>query len=112
MANLASNGVLVHYKPNAKTKVSADPKAFGKGSVLSQMQKDKEWCPVAFISCSLSDTEQRYAQVENEALALTWACERFNAYLIGLHFTLEMDHKLDLLGRKALDDLPPRVQCI
>lgn len=76
------------------------------------MQKDKEWRPVAFISQTLSETERRYAQVEKEALAVTWACERLSSYLIGLQFTIETDHKplLALLGTKALNDLPPRIQ--
>ena len=75
------------------------------------MQDNMEWRPIAYISRSLSDTEQRYAQVEKEALAITWACERLSQYLIGLQFTAETDHKplLALLGTKALDDLPPRV---
>ena len=55
---------------------------------------------------NLSETEQRYAQVEKEALAVTWACERLSTYLIGLSFMIETDHK----RTKALDDLPPRVQ--
>ena len=35
-----------------------------------------------------------------------------STYLIGLSFTIETDHKplLALLGTKAFDDLPPRVQ--
>ncbi len=67
---------------------------------------------MAFISRSLFETEQRYAQVEKEALAVTWACERLSSYLIGLHFTIETDQKtlLALLGTKALEDLPPRIQ--
>lgn len=111
-SDLTSERVLAQYKPNAKTKVSADASAFGIGGVLCQLQENREWRPVAFISHSLSDTEQRYAQVEKDALVLTWACERLSSYLIGLHFMLETDHKplLALLGSKGLDDLPPRIQ--
>lgn len=59
----------------------------------------------------LSETEKHYAQIEKEALAAMWACERLSSYLLGLMFTLEMDHKLlvSLLSTKALDQLPPRV---
>ncbi|KAJ7988619.1 hypothetical protein DPEC_G00311090 [Dallia pectoralis] len=59
----------------------------------------------------MTPTEQRYAQVE-EALAATWACERFGCFILGRPFELETDHKplVSLLGGKALDDLPPRIQ--
>ena len=64
------------------------------------------------MSRSLTPTEQRYAQVEKEALGLTWACERYRDFLIGKHFQLETDHKplLSILGTQALDALPPRIQ--
>lgn len=66
-----------------------------------------------YASRALTPTEQRYAQIEKEALALTWACERFQEYLLGMHFQLHTDHKplVSLLGSKALDSLPVRVQC-
>uniref|UniRef100_A0A1A8B6K3 Integrase catalytic domain-containing protein n=1 Tax=Nothobranchius furzeri TaxID=105023 RepID=A0A1A8B6K3_NOTFU len=66
----------------------------------------------SYMSWSLTSTEQRYAQVEKEALGLTWTCERFRNFLIGKHFQLETDHKplLSLLGSQALDTLPPRIQ--
>ena len=59
----------------------------------------------------MSDTEKRYAQIEKEALASTWACEKFADYLLGLHFLIESDHKplIPLLGNKCLESLPPRV---
>ena len=43
-------------------------------------------------------------QIDKEALASTWACERFSDYLIGTKFHLESDHKplVSLLGSKNL----------
>ena len=59
----------------------------------------------------MTNTEQRYAQIEKEALATTWACEKFIDYILGKHIEIETDHKplVPLLGTKHLDSLPPRV---
>jgi hypothetical protein len=46
-----------------------------------------------FASRSLSSIEKRYAQVEREALAVVWACERLRLYLIGKEFELIVDNK-------------------
>ena len=60
----------------------------------------------------MTTTEQRYAQIEKEALALTWACEHFSDYLIGLKFHIHTDHKplVPIFSKKRLDELPLRVQ--
>lgn len=52
--------------------------------------------------------EQRYAQIEKEALGITWASEHFADYLIGLQFHVETNHKplVPLLGARNLEDLP------
>ena len=99
------------YDTNRETKVSADVSSYGLGSVLLQ-EWEEDWRPVAYMSHSLTQTEQRYAQVEKEALGLTWACERFRNFRIGRHIELETDHKplLSLLGSQPLDALPPRIQ--
>ena len=39
--------------------------------------------PVAFASRALSKTEQAYAQIEKELVAIVFGCERFSQYLIG-----------------------------
>ena len=60
----------------------------------------------------MTEAEQRYAQVEKEALAVTWACEKFADYIIGMKFKLETNHKplIPLLGSMSLASLPPRIQ--
>ena len=109
---LSSTPVLAFYHPNRPTTVSADSSSYGLGAVLTQQQPDGSWRPVAYCSRSLSVAEQRYAQIEKEALASTWACERFSDYLIGSKFHLETDHKplVSLLGSKNLEELPIRLQ--
>ena len=109
---LSTTPVLAHYDSKLETRVSADASKFGLGGVLFQ-KNGQDWKPVMFASRSMTSTEQRYAQIEKEALAVTWACEKFADFLIGLHsFQIETDHKplVPLLHKKSLDDLPPRIQ--
>ena len=108
---LSSAPVLALFDPNLKTTVSSDASSFGLGAVLLQTQRDGLRRPVAYISRAMNSTEQRYAQIEKEALVLTWACERFSDYLIGMTFHCETDHKplIPLMSTKNLDELPPRI---
>ena len=110
--SLTSSEVLAMYDPNLDTVVSADASAYGLGAVLRQKQPNGDLRPVSYISRSLNPTECRYAQIEKEALAATWACERFQEYLLGKHFKLETDHKplIPLLSSKSLDEMPIRIK--
>ena len=90
---LGTASVLIHYSPEKQTKASVDASSFGMGGVLLQ-KEGEDWKPIFYASRSLSSTEQRHAQVEKEALALTWCCEKFADFLVGLtSFTIETDHK-------------------
>lgn len=108
---LTTSPVLALYDVNLPTKVTADSSSYGLGAVLTQQHQDG-WRPVAYASRTLTPTEKHYAQIEKEALASTWACERFEDYILGLNFTLETDHKplVPLLGQRDIELLPPRLQ--
>ena len=89
---MTSTKALAYFRNDCKTRIVADAGPEGIGAVLLQFQGE-EWRAVSYASRNLSDVERRYAQTEKEALALVWACERFNIYVCGRQFELETDHK-------------------
>lgn len=109
-AELVHSTVLSLYNPNASLKISADALSFEIGAVLLQESHDG-WKPIAYASRSMTETERRYVQIEKEALAVTWACDKFADYVIGKHFQIESDHKplIPLLNSKHFDNLPARI---
>ena len=66
--SLASTPTLAHNDATRQTKRSSDASSHGLGAVLMQLLDDGEWRPVAYASRAMSPTEQRYAQIEKEAL--------------------------------------------
>ena len=90
---LSSDQVLAHYNPTLPLSLAADASAYGVGAVISQKYADGGERPIAYASRTLTTAEQKYAQVEKEALALVFGVKRFHQYLYGRHFTLITDHK-------------------
>ena len=99
---MATPRVLAMYNPMASIKVSS----YSLGAVLFQ-QTTQEWRTAAYASRSMTDTETSYAQIENEAQSLTWACEKLSPHILGMTVQLETDHKplLPLLNHTHLDNL-------
>ena len=64
------------------------------------------------LSLHLGLLVQQNKGIEKESLGVTWACEKFAEYILGMTFHVETDHKplVSLLGYKHLDDLSPRIQ--
>ena len=69
---LSAQPVMALYDPHSETVVSADASTYGLGAVLIQRQRDGNCRPVAYASRAMTNTEQMYAEIEKEALALTW----------------------------------------
>lgn len=103
---------MARYDPMFHTTVSADASSYGLGAVLLQDQPTGERRAVAYISRSLSPAETRYSQTEKEALAVTWAVERFHQFVRGIVFDIETDHRplITLLSKAELNMMPPRIQ--
>jgi hypothetical protein len=92
-----------YFVPRKETQVLVDASPVGLSAILVQDGRQ-----VTFASRSLSSVEQRYSQLEHEALAVTWACEQLNIYLQGNHFKILTDHK-PLLGIWKKAELPLRL---
>ena len=92
-AKLTSSQILAHFDQSLPIKLAADASAYGVGAVISHVQRDGSEKPIALASRTLSPSEQNYAQIEKEALALVFGVKRFHQYLYGHKFTLVTDHK-------------------
>lgn len=98
---ILSSQVLIHFNPEEIVLV-CDAFVYGISTVMSHRLPDGSEQPISFASCSLTDTEQRYAQMEKEGLVCILEVTRFHLYLYGHQFELVMNIKalLSLLHPK------------
>ena len=104
--------MLSYFNPEWDTKVISDGSPFGVAGMLVQRNpKNDTKQVVAYASRSLSDVETRYGQIEREALAIYFACTKFQIYLLGKQFTVHTDHKpLVFIFNKPKSENPYRVE--
>ena len=80
---LLYSGFLTHYDLEKRVKVKCDASPYGIEACLSHVMDDESVQPVAFASRTLSPTEQNYAQIDREGLALIFGVRYFHKYLVG-----------------------------
>ena len=98
--------ILKYFNLRQKTVLQMDASCKGLGACLLQ-----DGHPIYFVSKSLTDTKKGYVAIELEALAVSWACEKFHHFLYGSHFTLQMDQKpLESILAHSLNEATPRLQ--
>ena len=78
----------------------------GLGAVLLQESK-----PVMYVSRALTETEQRYSNIERELLAIVFALKKLNHYTFSRTITVQSDHQpLQSIWKKSIVSASPRLQ--
>ncbi|KAJ8349864.1 hypothetical protein SKAU_G00249940 [Synaphobranchus kaupii] len=105
-ATLTRAPVLWFYDHKKPLTIQADSSKDGLGACLLQ-----EGQPLCYASRTLTETEQRYAQIEKELLAIVFSAKIFNQYIYGKTVTVQSDHKpLEIIVQKQLSKAPARLQ--
>ena len=103
---LQSDLALVHYDPTKKLIVAADASSYGIGAVLLHEipngDKKPTLKPIIHAARAFTAAEKNYPQIQREALALTFALQKFHRYVYGRKFELQTDHQplLAIFGNK------------
>ena len=89
---LASATLLFHPKLDATTSIMTDASDYAVGAVLQQYV-DQQWCPIAYFSKKLKQSETKYSTYDRELLAIYLAIKHFRHFIEGRTFTVFTDHK-------------------
>ena len=73
---IVSASVLAYYDVNKPVVIQCDASQSGLGAALLQEER-----PEAYSSRVMTQTEQNFAQIEKELLAIAYACEKFDQYM-------------------------------
>ena len=98
--------VLRYFDVSKNITIQCDASQYGIGATLLQ-----EGQPVHYANRALTTTEQNYAQIEKELLAVVFSCEHFEHYIYGKHVTVETDHKpLIAIQKKPINTASKRLE--
>ena len=111
--SITSAPTLAFFDLRKPTRLCTDASHQGLGFVLQQ-KSGESWVLIQAGSRFLSDTESRYAVIELELLAVSWAILKCRIFLAGLpHFSVVTDHYplISILNNYRLDEIEnPRLQ--
>ena len=98
--------VLAYFDKTKKDTIQCDASKKGLCADLSQ-----ESNPGMYVSRALTETEQRYANIERELLAIVFALERLKDNTFGRNITVQSNHQpLQSIWKKSIVSASPRLQ--
>ena len=98
--------VLTYFKVDEPVVLQCDASRYAIGAAL--LQRD---LPVHYASRSMTETEQRYAQIEKELLAKVYGLKKFDTYVyMHPNVTVHTNHQpLEAICGRSLSQAPPKV---
>ena len=69
----------------------SDASDYAVGAVLGQ-RRETIFRAIYYLRQTLNDAQLNYATIENEMLAVVFACDKFRSYIIGSKVTIYIDH--------------------
>jgi hypothetical protein len=88
--------MLVMSDPTKKHKIECDASDYATGAVLSQLEENGLWQPIAFFSKSMLDAERNYDIYDKELLAIIKALKEWRHYVQGLPHPVETSGKCEV----------------
>lgn len=61
---LLNSMALVHYDTTKSLSLACESSPYGVGVIMSHVMENGEECPIAFASRTLTEAEEKYAQIE------------------------------------------------
>ncbi|GJV63237.1 retrotransposon protein, putative, ty1-copia subclass [Tanacetum coccineum] len=107
---LTEASILVSPDWDLPFKIMCDASDYAVGAVLGQ-RKTKHFQPIQYANKTMTDAQAHYTTTEKELLAVVYAFEKFQPYLVLLNTIVYTDHSAlkYLLAKK---DAKPRLLCV
>lgn len=77
---MQSDRFLVHYDSNLPLVLATDASPYGVGAVFSHQYSDGTERPLQYALQTLTSTQQKYSQVDEEAYAIIFGIRKFYQY--------------------------------
>ena len=78
-----NNNVLRLNNPSYESLLEVDSSGYGLGGILMQRKNNEHpWHPAIFVSRTLNDAEKNYSNIEREAMAVIFCCEKLAKYYL------------------------------
>ena len=76
---------------NKEFEIMCDASDYAMGAVLRQ-RIEKIFRAIYYANKTFNEAQETYSTIENEMLAMVFACEKFRPYILGSHVIIHIDH--------------------
>ena len=88
---LVTTPIMVTPERNKEFEIMCDVSDYAMGAVLGQ-RTEKIFKAIYYSSKTFNEAQENYSTIENEMLAMVFACEKFRPYILGSHVIIHTDH--------------------